>query len=210
MITIDRWLFKGDPTVWLARLGHPFLTEVLEVAYSMFYILFLIIGYEIYRRNDRNQFGRLRFAIAYGFILSYIGYFLLPAVGPRFTLHDYARIDIELPGALFTPYLRWFVDSGDSIPAGASNAVARALAQRDAFPSGHTMMTIVLIALGFQWRTRSRFFILAVGGLLIAATVYLRYHYVIDVLAGAALAVFCLWTTHGFYEFMRRRFRLAS
>jgi membrane-associated phospholipid phosphatase len=96
--------------------------------------------------------------------------------------------------------MRWFVDSGDSIPVGASNAVARALAQRDAFPSGHAMMTLVLIALGFHWHIRARFFILAAGALLILATVYLRYHYVIDVLAGAALAVLCLRTTREFHE----------
>jgi membrane-associated phospholipid phosphatase len=200
LIAIDRRLFGVDPTVWLTGYSRPYLTEILQVAYSLFYVLFLIIGCEIYRRNDMGQFSRLRFAIAYGFILSYLGYFLLPAVGPRFTLHDYARIDIELPGAALTPFLRWFVDSGDSIPVGASNDVARAMAQRDAFPSGHTMMTLVLIVLGFRWRTRSRFFILAAGTLLIAATVYLRYHYVIDVAAGAALAVLCLRTTHGFYD----------
>lgn len=207
LIAVDRWLFRVDPTVWLGRYSHPYLTEILQAAYSLFYILFLIIGYEIYRRNDMGQFSQLRFAIAYGFILSYIGYFLLPAVGPRFTLHDYARINVELPGVVLTPYMRWFVDSGDSIPVGVSNAVASALAQRDAFPSGHTMMTLVLIALGFQWRIRSRFFILVVGTLLIVATVYLRYHYVIDVLAGAALAVLCLRTTHEFHGKMCQELR---
>jgi membrane-associated phospholipid phosphatase len=210
LIEIDRLLFRVDPTIWLMGQSHPYLTEILQVAYSLFYILFLIIGYEIYLRNDMGQFSRLRFAIAYGFILSYTGYLLLPAVGPRFTLHDYAKINIELPGVLLTPHLRWFVDSGDSIPVGASNAVACVLAQRDAFPSGHTMMTLVLITLGFQWRIRSRFLILAVGALLIVATVYLRYHYVVDDLAGAILAVLCLRTTHGFCALIRNRFRLDS
>jgi len=210
LIRIDRTLLSVDPTVWLARFSNPYLTETLQVAYSFFYIFFLIIGFEIYRRRDMEQFSRLRFAIAYGFILSYIGYLLVPAVGPRFELHDYARIESELPGVVLTPYLRWFVDSGDSIPSGASNAVAGSLAQRDAFPSGHTMMTLVLIVLGFQWRTRSRFFLLIAGSLLIVATVYLRYHYVIDVLAGSLLAVLCLRTTHGFCVFLRTRLRLES
>ncbi len=210
LIAADRWLFGVDPTVWIERFRSPYLTELLQVAYSCFYLFFLIIGYEIYRRNDMEQFSRLRFAIAYGFVLSYIGYFILPAVGPRFTLHDYARIGSDLPGVLVTPYLRWFVDLGDSIPAGATNAVAGALAQRDAFPSGHTMMTLVLIVLGFEWRTRSRYFILVVGSLLIVGTVYLRYHYVIDVLAGGLWAILCLLTTHRFCMFVRSRLRLDS
>ena len=210
LIAIDRWILRVDPTAWLAQFSNPYFTETLQVAYSLFYIFFLIIGYELYRRQDKEHFNRLRFAIAHGFILSYIGYFLLPAVGPRFTLHDYSQIGRELPGVILTPYLRWFVDAGDSIPAGASNAVASAMAQRDAFPSGHTMMTLVLISLGFQWRTRSRFFLLAIGSLLIVATVYLRYHYVIDVLAGALLAVLCLRTMVGFYMFIRTRFHADS
>ncbi len=210
LMAIDRRLFGVDPIVWLAGFTNPYLTETLQVAYSFFYIFFLIIGYEIYRRNNAEQFSRLRFAIAYGFILSYLGYLLVPAVGPRFKLYDYARIDSELPGVVFTPYLRWFLDSGDSIPIGASNVVASTLAQRDAFPSGHTMMTLVLIALGFQWQTRCRYFLLAAGSLLIVATVYLRYHYVIDVLAGALFALFCIRTTHGFCMFLRTRLRLES
>jgi membrane-associated phospholipid phosphatase len=210
LIELDRWLFGTDPTVWLEQFRNPYLTEILQLAYSFFYLFFLIIGFEIYRRRNVEQFSRLRFAIAYGLILSYIGYLLLPAVGPRFTLHDYARTDDELPGLVLTPYLRWFVNAGESIPAGASDSVALAVAQRDAFPSGHTMMTLVLIFLGFKWRTRSRFFILIVGSLLIVATVYLRYHYVVDILAGALWAGFCLRTTHALCLLVRTRLRLDS
>ncbi len=210
LIAADRWMFGTDPTVWLVPYSTPVLTEVLQVAYSTFYIFFLIIGGEIYRRGETDRFGQLRFAIAYGFMISYLGYLLVPAVGPRFTLHDYAKIAVELPGEALTPYLRRFVDTGESIPAGATNAVALAAAQRDAFPSGHAMMTLVLVALGFRWRIRSRFLLLVLGVLLLMATVYLRYHYVIDVLAGAVLAVLCLSTTDRLYRFFIRSFRLAS
>ncbi len=210
LIAADRWMFGTDLTVWLLPYSTPILTEMLQIAYSTFYIFFLIIGGEIYRRGEIDRFGRLRFAIAYGFMISYLGYLLVPAVGPRFTLHDYAKIAVELPGEALTPYLRRFVDTGESIPSGATNAAAFAVAQRDAFPSGHAMMTLVLVALGFRWRTRSRFLLLVLGTLLLIATVYLRYHYVIDVLAGAVLAVLCLWTTDRLYLLFIRRFRLAS
>ena len=60
--------------------------------------------------------------------------------------------------------------------------------KRDCFPSGHTM---VLTAVLLEARRRSRktfrvFLPFALG--LFAATVYCRYHYVADVLAGFALA----------------------
>ena len=65
---------------------------------------------------------------------------------------------------------------------------------RDAFPSGHTEMTLCTIILAFQLRARIRWPILVIGSSLIFATVYLRYHYVIDLVGGAVLAMVALYT----------------
>ncbi len=195
LIAIDRALFRIDPTVWLTRFSVPHLTEILQIAYSLFYVFFIAVGWELYRRQDPVQFQYFRFTIVYGFFISYIGYFLLPAVGPRFTLHDFSKIDNELPGLLFTRSLRWFVNICESIHSGVSNSIAMASAQRDVFPSGHTMMTLVAVALAFRYRLRIRYYTLLTGILLIVASVYLRYHYAIDVLAGALLALPCLATS---------------
>jgi membrane-associated phospholipid phosphatase len=58
----------------------------------------------------------------------------------------------------------------------------------DAFPSGHT--AISLMCLYYAWKEREKklvaVLIPVVTGLLFS-TVYLRYHYVIDVIAGLAL-----------------------
>ena len=58
---------------------------------------------------------------------------------------------------------------------------------RDCFPSGHT--EIALVVLLYAWRFERRYFcgLLPAVGLLLFSTVYLRYHYVVDVLAGALL-----------------------
>lgn len=194
LILADRWLFGVDPTVWLYRFAHPVLTEVLMVAYTMFFLLFLLIGYEFYRRGERAAFHQFIFTCVYGFLLSYLGYFTLPAVGPRFTLHDFAALERELPGLWLTPHLRWFINAGESIPMGVPNDVAIALTQRDVFPSGHTMMTLVLIYYAWRYRERVRWFVTGTGVLLIIATVYQRYHYVVDLLAGALAMAFCVWS----------------
>ncbi len=207
LIAIDRWLFGSDPTVWLSQFATPWLTELLQIAYTMFYVMFLILGYELYRRHNLDLFHYFMFTCVYGFFLSYLGYFLLPAVGPRFTLHDFAAIENDLPGLWLTPYLRWFVNSGESIPAGASNIVALAATQRDVFPSGHTMMTLVLMYLGGKYKVKTRFFLYVTGTLLIVATVYQQYHYVVDLIAGAAFAGFCIATTTTLYGFLKIKFQ---
>ena len=43
------------------------------------------------------------FTCVFGFYLSYLGYFALPAVGPRYTLHDFNSLDAETARALADP-----------------------------------------------------------------------------------------------------------
>ena len=151
LIAADRWLFGQDPTLWLAQYATPWLTEILQIAYTLFYVLFIVLGVELYRRRTLDLFEYFMFTCVYGFFLSYIGYFFLPAVGPRFTLHSFSALDHDLPGLLLTPYLRWFVNFGGSVPMGVPDAVAIAGTQRDVFPSGHTMMTLVLMYLSTRY-----------------------------------------------------------
>jgi membrane-associated phospholipid phosphatase len=53
---------------------------------------------------------------------------------------------------------------------------------------------------------KSRHFIYVVGSLLIVATVYQRYHYVIDLVAGLFFAVLCIGTAWRLYLWIKRRF----
>jgi membrane-associated phospholipid phosphatase len=205
LIAIDRMIFGVDPTVWLAQCSHLLVTEILQIAYTSFFLLFLILGYELYRRRNLELFRFYVFTCTYGFYLSYLGYFLLPAVGPRFTLHDFSLLDRELPGLWLTPHLRWFVNVGESIPIGVSNAEAIAGSQRDVFPSGHTMLMLVMMFFGIRYRLRVRHLLNVTGILLIMATVYQRYHYVIDLAGGAAFAILCIASAPALYMLIRGR-----
>ena len=192
LIAADRWLFGGDPTVWLARMAHPVVTEVLQVAYAAFYLLPLAVAIELYGGERRWRFRQWAFVCGCGFFVAFAGYLTLPAVGPRFTLHELAATARELPGLWLTPGLRSFIDAGGMVPAaGAAEDLLR-LAPRDAFPSGHTLVTLLSMAWAWRYRLRVRWVVTVAGALLVVSTVYLRYHYVADVLAGAVLAIFCL------------------
>ncbi|MDI6767863.1 MAG: phosphatase PAP2 family protein, partial [Bacteroidota bacterium] len=140
-IAIDRAIFGVDPTVWFTQFATPLLTEILQIAYTSYYFIMLAVGFELYIRKDQEKFLFAVFTVVYGFALSYLGYLAFPAVGPRFTLHDFYALNNELPGLWLTNCLRDFINAGESIPKGSLNALA--LAQRDVFPSGHTQMTIL-------------------------------------------------------------------
>jgi membrane-associated phospholipid phosphatase len=194
LITIDYWLFGVNPTQWVYQFAHPVITELLQVAYFSYYLLFIALGVEIYRTHDVDDFDRVGFLVVYGFFLSYLGYFTLPAVGPRFTLHDFGLMNQELPGLLLTEPLRAFVNSGGGIPAGAVDPVQ--YVHRDVFPSGHTQLSLVCVYLAYEYKLSSRYMMAVIVALLIVATVYLRYHYVIDLVAGGVFFGVTILTGH--------------
>lgn len=190
LIAIDRAMFGVDPTVWIYRFAHPAVTEILQIAYASYYLFFIALFFEFYRSPDLTRFRSGSMMIVYGFYLSYIGYMLVPAVGPRFTLHDFTAINTELPGLFLTPYLRDIINSGGGAIAGAADPIR--FVHRDAFPSGHTQLTLTAIYLAFSMHSKNKWWLLAVGSLLIVSTVYMRYHYVVDVLAGILFFFFAI------------------
>jgi membrane-associated phospholipid phosphatase len=197
-IAIDRAIFGVDPTVWLMKVTTPVLTEILQLAYVSYYFIMLAVGVELFMKHEQEKFVFTVFAVAYGFYVSYLGYLAFPAVGPRFTLHDFATLDAELPGLWLSEHIRAFINAGESIPAGVTDALR--YAQRDAFPSGHTEMTLISMYLGHKFRLRSRVVLDIAGSLLIISTVYLRYHYVIDLIGGAACMLLVVWTAPPFFR----------
>jgi membrane-associated phospholipid phosphatase len=185
LIAADRAMFGVDPTVWLAQFSSPVITEYLQLCYFLFYVLPIMQAVELYRRGDMALLDQFARVMTFCYYISYLLYFALPAVGPRFTLHEYALLNTELPGVLLTTVLRDFVAVGGGILPGAADPAAQT--NRDCMPSGHTMMTLVNIALAFRFGSRFRWLFVVIGGSLVIATVYLRYHYVVDVVVGAVL-----------------------
>jgi membrane-associated phospholipid phosphatase len=199
LIKIDRFLFGFDPTVELYSIATPILTEFLQIIYGTFFFLPVILGLDLLLSNKDDEFHFTAQTILLGFFLSYLGYILVPAIGPRFTLHNFALNNIEMPGIFLTDFLREIVNAAESIPAGTLSP--ELVVQRDAFPSGHTQITLIVIYLSIKYKTCTRYFLVPVGTCLIFSTVYLRYHYVIDLLAGALFMIFTIWLGNKIYRF---------
>lgn len=199
LINADRFILGTDPTKFLMKIANPFLTEVLQIAYGSFYLLPIILGVNLMMQKRLTALDFSVFSVVYGFILSYYGYFLLPAIGPRFTLHDFNNLNNELPGLFLTNFLREVVNAGESIPAGTLNPAS--IVQRDVFPSGHTEMTLIVMYLSYKLKVKSRYFLIPIGTLLIIATVYMRYHYVIDLIGGALFMIFTMWSGRRLYNY---------
>ena len=191
LIIWDRFIFGTDPTVRLHGISFPALTEFLQISYMTYFLMPLIHGIELHFRGDDELFDKFASKIIFCFYLSYLLYFFMPAVGPRFTLHDFSLTSLELPGLWISDFLRNIVNQGGGIPAGTANP--ELYVNRDCMPSGHTMMTLMNMLLAFRLKSKFRWMFLIFGISLIFGTVYLRYHYVVDVFAGILFCFLALW-----------------
>jgi len=181
---LDYRIFGCHPTVWMERFLHPWLTSVLQVCYVSYFFLVLPIAVYLYLR-DREAFAHLATAVAMMFLLTFAGYLLVPAIGPRYELT--ALQTLPLQG----------IPATDAMIAWVNRAEGTC---RDCFPSGHVAMVVLLAV--FSYRT-CRFlvpFYAATGAGILLGTVYLRYHYVVDIPAGILLAVFCVRAGPRFYQ----------
>jgi membrane-associated phospholipid phosphatase len=173
LIKIDYAIFGVHPTIWLEQFSNPLLIEYLQIIYATFYFLPVILVLILCRRKTQEEVNFFVYIIVLGFYISYATYFLVPAIGPRFTLDHLQAYPVT--GLWATQIIIDTLNYLENI-------------QRDAFPSGHTEMTILTMI--YAWRFSKRYFwvLLIIGTSLIFSTVLLRYHYVIDVIAGALLA----------------------
>ncbi|MFY9609399.1 MAG: phosphatase PAP2 family protein [Blastocatellia bacterium] len=175
LAAIDHRVFGAHPTVWLERFTWPPLTELLQICYPTYYFLPIILGAVIWRSGDAEGFRFWVFVVVLGFYLSYLGYIAVPAIGPRFLPQILEAQTRPLTGMLFYQTVRDALDRAEGLT-------------RDCFPSGHTEMTLLALYYSRQFHRKTFQILLPLGIAIILSTIYLRYHYVVDIAAGALLA----------------------
>jgi membrane-associated phospholipid phosphatase len=188
----DQWLANLDfriwhayPTVWLERIQSPVLTEFLQTVYTLFVPAVLLVAVLLWRKRRYQEFQYYGFLIALGFLASYVGYLIVPARGPRFLLRHLQHIPLQ--GLWLFKGMQATLDRLES-------------AYYDCFPSGHTLLTI-LAWWGSRFISKKVFWAyLAYTPFLIFATVYCRYHYSVDVLAGAGLGFVLILAAPAIYR----------
>ncbi len=190
LIAIDHALFGVHPTVWLERLISPLLTAVLQFSYISYYFIPISLGVTLIAKGRYEDFEEALFGIVLCFYLSYIGYLLVPAIGPRFTLDHLQTANLQ-----DTPIIKNIQDTLNGLEKNKT----------DAFPSGHT--AVALMSLYYGWKKQEKKLIaglLPVVSALIFSTVYLRYHYVIDVIAGFALTALTIYVAPPLFRALSR------
>ncbi len=177
LVAWDRAILGAEAQAALYALPLPaWLADVLTVAYSTFFFNAIVMVVSLISRHD-PYVRRVSATVILTWLVSYAGYFVVPAYGPRATVAQERYR--TLPAGVVGEPLRNNLDNWEKT-------------KTDAFPSGHTMVTLAVL---YCLRRRNRTlynWLLPVGALLISATILLTYHYVVDVLAAVPLMALCL------------------
>ncbi len=93
LVESDAYLFGGLVHAWRNLLGRPdWLTDLASVAYGSFYFVPMAVAFTHYLRKDMAEYGRSILAIQLAFYLPFIGYFAMPALGPRVPAAEEAAV----------------------------------------------------------------------------------------------------------------------
>lgn len=194
---IDEILLKLDysilgfyPYVYLEKIANPFFTELMQISYCVYYILPFLIGVYLIKNGNKKEFYRALFIVLFCYYLSYVGYMIFPALGPRYSIPHMFHNDLS--GLFLADRIKDFLNSLEGI-------------KRDAFPSGHVGISLVVLFLMLKY-SRKLFWLSLIPVLfLIVSTIYCRYHYFTDVLGGIILAVVSLSIGNLYYNFWLTR-----
>jgi len=178
LIALDQRLFGFQASVALQRIVSPPLTAWMQFAYAFHIWNIPLVACFIYLYRPRPRFREMMSGLIAISFFGLLGYLLVPAIGPMYTLRSHYTVPLVQPLAVFSQQIG-FMD------------LARI--RRDCFPSLHVGISLVVWL--YAWRNSKRLaWILAPLVLsLWVSTVYLRYHYLTDCVAGFILALLCFW-----------------
>jgi hypothetical protein len=190
VIQWDQALFGCQPSlVFMQRLPYLLVSEMFYAAYFSYYLMIGGVGLALYFRN-RRQFFHYVSVVSFVFYICYLLYIFIPVIGPPVFFRS--LLGYTLPAE----WQRLVPPEGfpTTVTAGAFYKIMRWIydvfeAPGAAIPSSHVAIAITTCFFSFRYLRPIRWVHLVMVVLLCLATIYCRYHYVCDVLAGIVTAL---------------------
>ena len=168
LIAADHWLTGVYPSVWLEQFATPFRNDAMQFVYFTYFTYLLIVAGLLYFRKDwRAYWSVMTYSMA-GYMIGYFIAMFFPIESPWFSMAGWWKEPLH--GGPFTAMMGFIEHYGRVRGA--------------AFPSAH--VTGATAALWGAWKFRRWLFWTMVPFYIgmCASTVWGRYHYFVDVLAG--------------------------
>jgi len=189
LYAIDMFLVEVHPVLWFEKRAHPLLTDFMYVLYAYYFFLPFILMVLLFSHKKYREMQDSFFILAFSFYMSYIGYILIPARGPRFYL------ELEpLQGMFIAESLRNFINSLEPN-------------KYDAFPSVHQLINVVILLLAYNYERMFFYVTIPISIGITISLFYCQYHYLIDVIAGSLLAIIFFITARKILDWASGSFR---
>ena len=191
-IQLEEWVFGFQPSLWFMK-KLPFLavSELFYAAYFSYYLMIAGVSLALFWQN-RSHFFHFLTVTTLLFYGCYLIYVFLPVIGPQVFFVNFPGYPSPPPWpvqpvAAFTPKFP------EAITAGPFFHILKVVyfkfgSTGAAFPSSHVAVAVCTLYFSRRYLPRWRWIHGTFVVLLCFATVYCRYHYVVDVLAGLTMA----------------------
>lgn len=189
-IRLEESIFGFQPAIlFMEKFPFRYFAELMYASYFSYYVMIAIPPLILYFRKPAACYHFVS-CVALLFYCCYLTYIFLPVCGPRIFWFEYSQIinqdqflvigqsypfPEQVKSALFYKIMLFIYDHFEAVGA--------------AFPSSHIAVAWCTVYLSFVYLKSIKWLHATVAILLTLSTIYGRYHYVVDVIGGIALAI---------------------
>jgi membrane-associated phospholipid phosphatase len=180
LVGAEQWLFGTQPSLLFAsHLPQIMVVEAMNLGYLSYYFMMMALPLYVVI-NNKPAYNKLFFTMITSFLMYYLFFCLFKSVGPQYYFPSPQN---QAPdGPFFTKAIKWIQEMGE-VPTGA-------------FPSSHVGMALVFLYLAYHNSKHLFLIFIPFVVLLIASTVYIKAHYVVDVIGGVLSVPIVLFLSH--------------
>lgn len=189
VIAAEQSVFGLQPTLWLERFISPPLTEWMMFSYVIYVFFYPLVAALIFFKHGKGPLEDYLFTLAFVNLACDLGFILYPVASPFWYMPEI--YSVPLKGGFFTHL-------GEVIRAKAHFAGG-------SIPSPHCSVGTVIWLMSHRYLRRWFYILSPIILSLYVSTVYGRYHYVTDSMAGIALGLFALWACPAMVRAWNRR-----
>jgi membrane-associated phospholipid phosphatase len=171
LLRFDFWLCGAQPAMWMSQFARPTLNDFMQFSYMTYFAYLVLLPALLYARRETRAFWTVMTSTALAHYTVYLIAAVFPIESPHFSLEHASLAHLSpLKGGFSTALIEVIEKYGRVHGA--------------AFPSAHVAGSMVAILCAWRYRRWLFWATLPFFVSMMVATVYGRYHYVADVLAG--------------------------
>ncbi|MCK5856008.1 MAG: phosphatase PAP2 family protein [Bacteroidales bacterium] len=184
---MDQFIFGYQPSILFSKKYNNWLfSELMYMGYISYYFQVIVITLYAYIK-EKEKLNQSIFIIFNSFLIYYLVYAILPVVGPQF--HLIGADGLPPQSGFFSEFMQQ-INHNFEKPTGA-------------FPSSHVGMTLVFSYMALKFSKKLFYIFIPFTFLIMFATVYIKAHYAVDILAG-------ILSTPIVYYLSQRMYRVFS